>query len=124
MLRRLLWHLGHPQLPTPLKTDNTTAAQFAANTINQRRSKTWDMRFYWLKNQESKRHFNIFWKRGDDAWDPNHADYFTKHHTTVHHRSVRQRYVADKKPLENRRTELRGCVNRGKNLNPIILTRE
>ena len=118
ILRRLLCHLQHPQFPTPLKTDNTTAANFASNTITQKRSKTWDMRFYWLKNQEAKSNFNIFWKRGDDACDPNHADYFTKHHTTAHHRSVQNRYVSDKKPTKNRHTDLRGCVNKEKKSSP------
>ena len=90
-LRRLLFHLGYP-----LKTDNTPAASFSTSIINQKRSKTLDMRFYWFKNQEAKRNFSIYWKRGDDAHDPNHADYFTKHHTTKHYKFVRHRYISQK----------------------------
>jgi hypothetical protein len=37
--------LGHPQPPTPLKTDNSTAISFVHSNIRQRRSKTWDMRW-------------------------------------------------------------------------------
>jgi hypothetical protein len=37
--------LGHPQPPTPLKTDNTTASSFVHKNIRQRSSKTWDMRW-------------------------------------------------------------------------------
>ena len=40
IIRRILEHLGHPQPPTPLKTDNTTAASFVTGNINQKRSNT------------------------------------------------------------------------------------
>jgi hypothetical protein len=41
--RTSLHALGHPQPPTPLKTDNTTASSFVHANICQRRSKTWDI---------------------------------------------------------------------------------
>ena len=96
IVRRLLQHLGHPQPPTPLKTDNTTAERFVSKNIHQKRSKTWDMRFYWLRDQQSRQNFKVFWRHGCDATDPNLADYFTKHHTVKHHRSVRPQYIIDK----------------------------
>ena len=96
IIRRILEHLGHHQPPTPLKTDNTTAESFVKKNIHQKRSKTWDMRYYWLRDQEARQNFKVYWKHGNDADDPNHADYFTKHHTLKHHKSVRQRYIADK----------------------------
>ena len=101
IIRRLLQHLGHPQPPTPLKTDNTTAERFVSKNIQQKKSKTWDMRFYWLRNQESRQNFQVYWKHGADAADPNHADYFTKHHTVGHHRSVRPRYIFYQNREEN-----------------------
>ena len=96
IVRRLLQHLGHPQPPTPLKTDNTTAERFVSKKIHQKRSKTWDMRFYWLRDQQSRQNFKVFWRHGCDVTDPNLADYFTKHHTVKHHRSVRPQYIIDK----------------------------
>eukprot|EP00543_Licmophora_paradoxa_P006328 CAMPEP_0202449314 /NCGR_PEP_ID=MMETSP1360-20130828/8052_1 /ASSEMBLY_ACC=CAM_ASM_000848 /TAXON_ID=515479 /ORGANISM="Licmophora paradoxa, Strain CCMP2313" /LENGTH=71 /DNA_ID=CAMNT_0049067193 /DNA_START=209 /DNA_END=421 /DNA_ORIENTATION=+ len=39
--------IGHPQLPTPITTDNSTAVGFANDDVKQKRSKTIDMRFYW-----------------------------------------------------------------------------
>jgi hypothetical protein len=96
IMRRILEHLGHAQPPTPLKTDNTTAERFVSKNIHQKRSKTWDMRFYWLRDQESRQNFRVYWRHGADASDPNHADYFTKHHTVKHHRSVRPRYILEK----------------------------
>ena len=47
-IRRLLESLGHPQPPRALVTDNPTVAGFANDNITQKRSKSWDMRFYWL----------------------------------------------------------------------------
>ena len=47
ILRQTLIEMGHPQLPTLIQTDNACAAGIANDTINQRRSKAMDMRFYW-----------------------------------------------------------------------------
>jgi len=44
-IRRALEALGHPQPPTPIKTDNTTAHSFVYANIRKKRSKTWDMRY-------------------------------------------------------------------------------
>ena len=44
-IRRLLEHLGHPQPPAPIKTDNTPATAFVTHNIQQKRSNSWDMRF-------------------------------------------------------------------------------
>ena len=86
----------HPQPPTPIKTDNSTANGFIHDNIHQRRSKSWDMRYYWLRENQTKNQFTFFWASGKD----NHADYTTKHHATKHHIEVRhnKRYVHDKLP--------------------------
>eukprot|EP00957_Ditylum_brightwellii_P172841 13158077-Ditylum_brightwellii.AAC.1 len=49
-LRTALEEMGHPQPPTPIMTDNTTANGIVNDTIKQRRSRAIDMRFYWLKD--------------------------------------------------------------------------
>jgi hypothetical protein len=36
----------HPQPPTPIKTDNSTASGIANNTLKQRKSRSMDMHFY------------------------------------------------------------------------------
>ena len=48
-VRTLLHALNHPQPPTPIKTDNSTACDFINDNIHQKRSKSWDMIYYWLK---------------------------------------------------------------------------
>ena len=90
-IRRLLTAIGHPQPPTPLKTDNSTALGFVYDNIHQRRSKSWDMRYWWLRDKVNQKQFNIFWQEGAK----NNVDYFTKNHPTRHHIEWRPRYVLD-----------------------------
>ena len=99
LLRRALHALGHMQKPTPLKTDNATANGFVNNNIHQRRSKPWDMRYYWLRDKQAQNEINIYWKKNNDDKDPNRADYQTKHFYAVYHRGIRQDYVLDKDKL-------------------------
>jgi hypothetical protein len=47
-IRTTLEELGHPQPPTPMETDNTTATGYSNGTIKQKRTKAMDMRFYWI----------------------------------------------------------------------------
>lgn len=47
-IRRLLEALGHPQPPTPLKTDNSTSHAFVNRFLCQKKSKSWDMKYHWL----------------------------------------------------------------------------
>ena len=52
-IHHILTSLGHPQPPTPIKTDNATAAGFVYNNIHQKWSKSWDMRYYWLQDRDA-----------------------------------------------------------------------
>jgi hypothetical protein len=87
----MLIQLGHPQPPTPIKTDNSTANSFVHDNINLKKSKSWDMRYYWLCDWTLQQQLKIFWERGIN----NFADYFTKHHVTAHHKATRHLYVHD-----------------------------
>jgi hypothetical protein len=98
-IRICLEELGHPQPPTPIKTDNSTANGIANGTVKQKRSKAIDMRFYWVGDRVRQKQFYVYWQPGAG----NKADYFTKHHPTAHHRNMRPRYLYDKnKPLHSR----------------------
>jgi hypothetical protein len=81
--------LGHSQPATPLKTDNSTANSFVHANIRQRRSKTWDMRWNWLRDRSTRDKLRIYWDKGVN----NRADYFTKHHPPSHHLLERTQYV-------------------------------
>merc|ERR1712197_166498 len=74
-IRILLHVLDHPQPPTPIKTNNLTALGFIKDNINKKRSKSWDMRYHWLRDRQSQKQFDIYWKPGPES----DADYFTKH---------------------------------------------
>ena len=88
----IFWALNHPQPDTPLKTDNSTEAGFVYYNIHKKRSKSWDMRYHWLRDKQTQQQFNIFWEKGAN----NNADYCTKHHPTAHQRSERAKYIQDK----------------------------
>jgi hypothetical protein len=88
-IRILLQALGHPQLATLLKTDNSTSHSFVHANIKQRRSKTWDMRWNWLRDKATHQQLRMYWAKGTD----NDADYFTKHHPPSHHLPTHPKYV-------------------------------
>jgi hypothetical protein len=68
-----LEELGYPQPPTPLETDNTTATGYRNGKIKQKRTKSMDMHFYWIKDRVKQGQFNVYWGPGYR----NLADYFT-----------------------------------------------
>ena len=84
--------MGHPQPPTPIKVDKSTANAFVHDYITQKRSKFWDMRFHWLRDPHTKQHNKVYWDKGKNNW----ADYPTKTQTTPYHCSMRPKYVKDK----------------------------
>ena len=90
-IRTILHALNHLQPPTPIKTDNTTTSAFVHDNIQQRQSKSWDMRYHWLRDRSAQNQFDVYWDTGKNS----EADYFTKHHNTPHHRQRRSRYVND-----------------------------
>ena len=88
---RTLEILGHIQPPdgVPFKMDNAVTNGFIHSNIRQKRSKSWDMRYHWLRDKKHQKNFRYYWARGED----NDADYFTKHHPPKHHLKMRQKYI-------------------------------
>ena len=81
-------------------TDNTTAEGIANDTVKQRRSKAFDMRFYWVRDRSSpdseQKEFDIRWSPGST----NLADYHTKHHDAAHHEAMRPYFLhSDDRPM-------------------------
>ena len=89
VLRNTLHDLGHPQPPTTIITDNSTASGTANDTVKQRRSKAMDMRYYWVRDRVRQGQFKAKWREGKS----NVADYPTKHHPPSHHRTQRHRFM-------------------------------
>ena len=88
-IRYLLQQMGHPQPPTPFKTDNKTANAFVHQEMRHKKSKAWDMRLWWLKDKIAQQNFKVFWDKGIHNW----ADYFTKHFAPRHHQVIHKRYL-------------------------------
>jgi hypothetical protein len=65
---------GHPQPPTPIKTDNTTVHGILAKSLRPKISKAFDMRFHWMKDRIQQKQFHLYWEKGA----LNMADYFSK----------------------------------------------
>ena len=72
--RNTLIELGYPQQPTPILVDNTVAEGLASDTINAKRSKSMDVRFFWLRDRVKKAQFYMQHLKG--KW--NIADFFPK----------------------------------------------
>jgi hypothetical protein len=72
--RNTLVELGYPQEPTTLLVDNTVAEGLATDTVNARRSKSMDVRFFWLRDRVKRAQFYIRHLKG--RW--NISDFFTK----------------------------------------------
>jgi hypothetical protein len=77
--------LGNGQPATPLRTDNSAAYGILNETIKQKRSKSMDMKYYWLQDRVRQKQFNVYWRQGKD----NLADYHIKHHPAQHHQDMR-----------------------------------
>ena len=87
-IRTLLCKMGHPQPATPIQFDKSTVAGFANDIIKQKRSKSIDMRFYWIRNRTSQDWFLIYWQ----PVITNLSDYHIKHHSPAHHQSMQKTY--------------------------------
>jgi hypothetical protein len=98
-----LLDMGHPQPPTPIKTDNSTAHGILTSLVKQKRSKAFYMHFYWLKDRIAQQQFQVYWKPGKQ----NLADYVTKHHPPTHHRIMRPKYLLN---LVKSVALMQGCV--------------
>ena len=88
-IRTLLRKLGHPQPATPIQVDNSTADGFSNNTIKKKRSKSIDMRFYWIRDCTNQGQFRIYWQPGIT----NLGDYHTNHHSPSHHQLMQLTYL-------------------------------
>ena len=87
----ILNEIDHNQPPTPLIMDNNTTEKFIKNNITQKKSKSLDMRYYWLLEQSIKKRLHFQWKQ----YSENLADHHTKYFPETYHKKVRMKYVTD-----------------------------
>jgi hypothetical protein len=88
-LRNIAIALGHKQPPTPILCDNQFAIGLATDTIKQKKSKSIDMRFHWLRDRIRQGQFTITHLAGT----LNLADFFTKILPCAQHQALMSRLV-------------------------------
>jgi len=97
-LRLTLGELGYPQPATQITCDNACAVGIANDSFNQKRSKTIDMRYHWIRDQVRLGYFTIIWQPGKI----NLADLFTKAHPVHHHLKMIETYsIIEEGVLDN-----------------------
>ncbi len=89
IFRKKLADMGHPQPKTPVHCNNATAVGIENNTIKRQRSRSMEMRFFWVGDKVAQDMFKIRWHPGQE----NLADYQSKHHVGSHHIAVRPWYL-------------------------------
>ena len=57
--------------------------------MREKKSKSWDMKYNWLRDQQTQDQFEIKWQKGST----NMADYLTKHHLPSHCKLKRHDYI-------------------------------
>jgi hypothetical protein len=89
IFRLTLTEMGHPQSKTPVHCINATAVGIANNTIKRQRSRSMEMRFFWIGDKIAQQMYNLKWHPGQE----NLADYQSKHHIGPHHTAVQPWYL-------------------------------
>jgi hypothetical protein len=84
-MRLTLHELGHPQPPTPIHIDNSTTVGIVTNTIKCQKSRSMEMRYFWLLDQAVQQQFAFSHHPGEEIL----ADYPSKAHPAPHHRLMR-----------------------------------
>jgi hypothetical protein len=102
-IRNILEAMGHPQPPTPVQTDNSTADGIINSRIQPKRTKAMDMRFHWLRDRGvNQGQFRFYWRPGSLQ----RGDYYTKHHSPAHHRNMRSEILTPYQVVMNLRKKL------------------
>jgi hypothetical protein len=64
-MRTIRQEMGHPQPPTPMQTDNSTAEGIINSKVQPKRTKAMEMRFHWLQDRGvNKKQFRFYWRPG------------------------------------------------------------
>jgi len=67
IIRLTLQEMGHPQPATPIHIDNTTAVGIVNSTIKQRRSRSMEMRYFWLLDCKAQKNFIFIYTPGQES---------------------------------------------------------
>ena len=84
IIRLTLEELGHPQTPTPMHCDNAAAAGIANNTVKRQRSRSMEMRYFYICDLVKHVIVNVKCHPGQESL----ADYASKNHDAKHQKTV------------------------------------
>ena len=112
-MRITLEELGHPQPPIPIHIDNTCVVGIVNNTIKRQRSRSMEMRYFWLLDGAAQKYFSFLHHPGQE----NLGDFQTKAFTSKDAQHARPFYVHEKtSPRQLVRALMpstrRGCVGK------------
>ena len=109
-IRNMLEEMGHPQPPSPIHIDNSTAVGIVNNTIKRQRSRAMEMRYFWLLDQAAEALFKFAYHPGLE----NLGDYPSKLHPAHHHTKVHlhMRESPTLLPQAVKPSLRRGCVDK------------
>jgi hypothetical protein len=96
---------------TSVHCDNDTTVGITNTTEKRQRSRSMEMRYFWVGEKEAQDIYDIKWHPGQE----NLADYQSKHHLGSHHQAVRPWYLHEINsplvlPRATRPSTLKGCV--------------
>jgi hypothetical protein len=97
-MRTILEAMGYPQLPTPILCDNSCAVGIVNDTCKQRRTKSIDMRFHWVRDRVRQGQLAVSWAKGTT----NLADFCTKKYSAKDHLATMPYMVVSPPPLRMR----------------------
>ncbi len=101
----------HLQPKTQVHCNNTTAVSIGNITVKRQRSRSMEMRYFWVCDKVAQDAYNVRWHPGQG----NLADYQSKHHIGTHHQAVCPWYLHEEHspsflPRATRPSTLKGCV--------------
>jgi hypothetical protein len=102
--RHTLEFLSHPQPPTPIQINNTTAQGIVNNNV-LKKLKAMDMKYHWPWDRISQKQFRHYWAPSNK----NKGNYVTKHHAPVYDEAMRSPFftsIATLQALCNRVSNL------------------
>jgi hypothetical protein len=80
--RTILAALHYPQQPITIYADNIAAVGVSNDTVKLKKSKSYDMRYHWIRDLTRRKIFNVIWSAGST----NDADFFTKIQPSTRHK--------------------------------------
>ena len=64
VIRLILHELGHPQPPTLIHLDNTTVVEIVNNTIKRKRSRGFEIHYFYLLDQKTQKYMRFYYQPG------------------------------------------------------------